>query len=177
MLRQNRLKELLYYNLSSGDFVWLVSASNAIKVGSQAGSPDKDGYIIIQIDGKKYKAHRLAWLYVHGTWPENEIDHENTIKHHNQISNLRPATHAENLANTPHRAVNKLKVKNIHYVARTNRYILQMMLDGKKKHLGCFRTLEEAVTKRDTVASQQHGKFSRTDDFQQPCILSLHPTQ
>ena len=54
---------------------------------------------MITVDGKRYRAHRLAWLYVYGAWPLGRLDHEDTDRQNNRIKNLRPASNAENLHN------------------------------------------------------------------------------
>jgi hypothetical protein len=62
-----RLKEAVSYDPETGEFVW-VQRGRGIRTGSKAGSTDK-GYRIIVIDGVHHLAQRLAWLWVHGTWP------------------------------------------------------------------------------------------------------------
>jgi len=99
MLTQAILKKYLHYNSETGIFTHLIS-TNQVKVGCVAGNIRESGYVYIKVKGKGYMAHCLAWFYVHGVWPEFEIDHEDTIKHHNWLSNLRPATHSQNMHNT-----------------------------------------------------------------------------
>jgi hypothetical protein len=92
-------------SLPTGVFRWRVPRGGK-PAGSIAGCKHKvDGRIYIGIDGRLYKAHRLAWLYVHGEWPPAGIDHRDTIVSHNWIDNLRPATQAQNMQNIrrPHR--------------------------------------------------------------------------
>jgi len=96
MLTQERLKELLEYDPETGVFVWLQTTSNRVKVGSVAGCRRRDGYLLIRLDGKLYLGHRLAWLYVHGEWPANVIDHIDQNKSNNAISNLRDTSMAVN---------------------------------------------------------------------------------
>ena len=92
MLTQERLHEVLNYDPDTGIFTWkerpietfkTVGAGNTWNTryaGTVAGSKDKDGYIVVRIGGKRYFAHRLAFLYVHGYMPEQEIDHDNQVK-------------------------------------------------------------------------------------------------
>jgi len=83
MIIQARLKEILHYSPETGLFIWLVSLSNRIKAGDDAGFiNDISLYRTITVSGKMYQAHRLAWLYVYGVWPEY-IDHINHNRSYN----------------------------------------------------------------------------------------------
>ncbi|HHK4055192.1 TPA: hypothetical protein ACQSSJ_005219, partial [Pseudomonas aeruginosa] len=72
-LTQERLKELLRYDTETGEFTWLARKGSRALVGSKAGSNDGQGYIRIAIDGRRYRAHRLAWLYCYGKWPAAQV--------------------------------------------------------------------------------------------------------
>jgi hypothetical protein len=97
-LTQERLKELLHYDPETGVFTWLQTRGQQTR-GCKAGSPDKDGYIKIGINRRSYRAHRLAWFYVNGSWPTELIDHINGEKADNRIANLRKADFSENCQN------------------------------------------------------------------------------
>lgn len=95
-----RLKEVLDYNASTGVFVWKVALSRRIRVGGVEGTVNHEprgGYCKICIDRRIYAAHRLAWFYTYGRWPDDELDHKNTDKVGNSINNLRECTRGENL--------------------------------------------------------------------------------
>lgn len=93
-LKHNRLLEQLKYDPLTGVFTWLVTR-NRITQGDVAGSVSKEGYRVIRIDGEHHKAHRLAWFYVHGSWPSGIIDHKDGNKDNNKIKNLRDTSQAE----------------------------------------------------------------------------------
>jgi len=98
-MTQEELHQLLDYNPETGEFFWKVN-SRCIKVGQKAGYVCKThGYEHIFINKKQYRSHRLAWLYVHGKWPEPEIDHINRVKTDNRIANLREADRSMNNLN------------------------------------------------------------------------------
>lgn len=98
-LTAERLREVLDYAPKTGVFTWRMKRGRAA-AGSIAGCKHKhDGRIYIGIDGRLYKAHRLAWLYMKGAWPPAGIDHRDGIPDHNWIANLRPATQAQNSQN------------------------------------------------------------------------------
>jgi len=92
MIDARRLRKLFHYDPNTGIFIRL--SRNCI-----AGSKDTKGAIQIWIDGERYFAHRLAWLYVKGVWPPIDIDHKDRVKSNNRWNNLRLATHSQNRAN------------------------------------------------------------------------------
>lgn len=93
------LRELLAYNPDTGVFVWRQNHQFHKVAGKRAGTLSRAGYRYISIKGHKMLAHRLAWLYVHGVWPDGLIDHINGDPDDNRIANLRVATHGENMQN------------------------------------------------------------------------------
>lgn len=98
MIALSTLKKLLSYNPCTGEFHWKPQnpPRPRIPVGRRAGWRKKDGYIHLQVEGKTYYAHVLAWFYVYGEWPL-EIDHIDEVKWHNGIFNLLNGTHSDNL--------------------------------------------------------------------------------
>lgn len=144
MLTQDRLQELLSYNPDSGLFTWLVPVSRRIKVGGIAGSPSSGGYVRIHIDGKKYKAHRLAWLYTSGKWPAECIDHINGIRNDNRMLNLREATNSENKQNLRVANVNnKTGLLGVSY-RKSGKFIARITINGARIDIGNFNNAEEA---------------------------------
>jgi len=86
-LTQEKLKELLYYDQLTGVFKWKIKPRQSVNIGDIAGTILKKGYISIAINRKRYQAHRLAWLYVYGVYPD-QIDHQNHVRNDNRIINL-----------------------------------------------------------------------------------------
>lgn len=114
MLTQQRLKELLVYNPETGVFRRLVARPNA-PAGSVAGSALPTGHLRISVDGQRYFAHRLAWFYVYGCWPNGDLDHRDRRPNHNAIDNLREATTSQNQANVGLRKDNMSGYRGVCY--------------------------------------------------------------
>lgn len=142
-LTAERLREVLDYDPATGLFTRKVRTARNVQVGDVAGSLNGKGYICIRVDGRSHKAHRLAWLYVHGVWPQSGIDHINGIKDDNHIINLREATHSDNQQNLrkPH-ADNKIGLLG---VSRSQgKFKAQIKVYGKVRTIGRFHTPEAA---------------------------------
>jgi len=143
-LTQKRLKELLEYNPETGIFVWKVTNSN-VKIGSKAGSKNSDGYIYISVDGKSYRLHRLAWLFVYGYFPKGDLDHKDQIRDNNRIKNLREATQSQNTINSKIRSDNTSGIKGVHYCKDNQKWQVSINALGKRVYLGYYENKLEAV--------------------------------
>ena len=128
-------------------------------IGKPAGTIDTYGRLLVSKDKRQYFAHRLAWFYVHGVFPDKDIDHINGDHSDNRIENLRLVSHAENMQN--HRSARSDSATGIIGVMQRNRkrspWYAEIRLNGKKKYLGSFATKEEAqqaflIAKRDMHA-------------------------
>ena len=145
MITASRLKELIEYCPNTGLMIWKKDNSNPnrIKAGSFVGTVTKKGYVNVQIDKKMYKAHRLAWLYVYGEMPSKQIDHINGVRSDNRISNLREANNLQNSHNR--RKPNNVSTTGfLGVVKKKDRFQSRINVNGKRFHLGCFDTAEEA---------------------------------
>jgi HNH endonuclease/AP2 domain len=147
-----RVKSLLTFDEQSGVFHWKVPRKGT-RIDKKAGCVGSDGYWKIKIDGADYKAHRLAWLYLYGCWPTDQIDHINGIKTDNRISNLRLVTPNQNQQNRKP----KKGGTGIKGVWRSkNRFIAQIAVNGKSIYLGSFKTKEEAGSAYAKAAKKLH---------------------
>ena len=115
-----------------------------MQAGMVAGCVDQFGYVRVIIKGRNYRAHRIIWLWVHGKWPENELDHIDGVRSHNWLKNLREATRAQNM-------LNKRRYKNnsTGFIGVTlkyeGKYEARYKFDGKQVSIGFFDTAEEAA--------------------------------
>ena len=153
MLTLERLKEVLNFDLETGIFNWKQKRGSK-PVGSIAGAPQNKGYIQIMIDNRNYLAHRLAWFYVYGEWPKNQIDHINRIKTDNSIKNLRDVDGSTNLHNVGTRSHNTSGVNGVYWSNRSKKWICTIEINTKKHWLGSFSTLEDAKKCRELKNKQ-----------------------
>lgn len=155
-----RLREVLSYDPTTGEFRWLVSTARRIKVGDRAGMNMPIGYRSIRIDRQAYYEHRLAWFYVTGSWPENQIDHIDLNYTNNAFNNLRPATAAENKLNRKAYSNNKVGLKGVCF--SKGKYQATIRYNNKQHFLGYFSTPEEAHAAYCKAANDLHKDFART---------------
>ena len=127
----------------------------------KVGSTDKDGYLVIMIARKTYKAHRLAWLYVNGAWPAGQIDHINGVKSDNRICNLREATNAQNAVNTGVIKTNTSGLKGVSYSSSHRKFRAQIMRGGRNRTIGLFDSAQAAHEAYAKAATECFGEFAR----------------
>lgn len=166
MLTAEYVRTLLDYNLSNGEFRWRYRKNSSNSWNSRyaeilAGTFDKDGYRVIKIDRKSYKAHRLAWLIVSGSWPVYEIDHKDGNRSNNAWTNLREATHAQNSRNYKTPVNNTSGIKGVYWHKECRKWMAKITVNAKLKHLGVFDTIEEATQMRLAAELEVYGEFRR----------------
>lgn len=160
-ISHDRLTFVLDYNPDDGQFRWRNPTHSKYKVGDIAGSQHIQGYYGIKIDRVFYRRCRLAWFFVHREWPRHQLDHINRDKSDDRLANLRECTNAQNQWNTISKVNSKLGTKNVHFSKRLGKYVADIRVNGRTKHLGCFDTLAEAIASRNTAAMLIHGEFFR----------------
>lgn len=159
MIDQATLKSLMEYDPLTGLWRWVRPNSGRAKKGWFRGSKSSTGYLVIQVNKKLYGAHRLAWLYVHGSLPEEHIDHINCDKEDNRIDNLRTATHAENLWNRRHTVRSSTGVKGVFKNKRG--YRAEIQANKRRYFVGYFSSVEDAMVAIENASSAIHGRYGR----------------
>lgn len=175
MITQQRLHELVTYDLDAGTFTWLVDRGYKAKAGSIAGCYCKDGYVRIRLDDKLYTGHRMAWLYLYGELLDKpfEIDHIDNNRSNNAKNNLRKVDRSQNNCNITHKKNNKLGLKNISVATTKNvgyeklyyTYSVEVKLKGiRKRKVFPYNDegLQQAIKWRDKTLNELHGEYSRT---------------
>jgi len=147
MLTQERLKELFHYDPLTGLFTRKITITYNSKAGDVAKSIDSHGYIRIAIDGKRYKAHRLAFLYMENWLPEH-VDHDDHIRINNKWKNLNAANNLTNHKNMSMQSRNKSGFTGVHKSKNYDKWIVQIRNKGKTIHIGSFAKKEDALKAR-----------------------------
>ncbi len=160
MLTADVLRSELRYDAETGHFRWRDDRPprpGPDVRGKDAGTRIWSGYVVIKIGGKRYYAHRLAWLYVQGEWPQTALDHADGNRANNAIGNLRISTHAQNSTNkhtqrhiAPYRGV----------MPHGPGFVARIHAGGKRHYLGYFTTAEEARDAYVAKAKELHGDFA-----------------
>ena len=159
MVTVERLKEVLSYNPETGEFRWSPVPRKGVRSGQPAGNITTDGNgLRIRIDRIAYKAHRLAWLYVHGRWPSIQIDHINGNPYDNRLVNLREATPSQNQGNQRKRVDSTSGRKG---VARSSAKQERWRAHFRGRYLGSFETKEDAHAAYQRAAAEHFGEFAR----------------
>lgn len=158
MITFEELNRLLTYDPETGVFSWIFPQKG--RRGNEAGTVTSHGYRQLNLNQKLYYGHRLAWLFVHGKWPAGQIDHINGNGQDNRISNLREATHSENLRNCPLSKRNKSGYKGVSFDNKNRKWQAVINVNGSRHHLGFFLLKEDAVAAIKTAREQLHGEFA-----------------
>ena len=173
-ITQDFLKSILEYDPDTGTFTWKPrpvrpefsrtdKVWNAAWSGKVAGTLCH-GYVKLCIGyGKQYNAHRLAWLYMTGEWPEHDIDHIDLDRSNNAFSNLREATRWQNILNKRRRSDNKSGHKGVSQHTQSGMWRARVSMNGKVVHCSLHKTKEAAAAAYEAAARELHGEFARTD--------------
>jgi hypothetical protein len=154
------LRDLFSYSVIEGALYWKKRLSSRARLDTPAGCTDREGYMMITINGKSYRRHRLIWAYFYGDPGTNtEIDHINRIKGDDRIENLRLATRQENSYNVVY-STNKSGHPGVCWHKRDKKWRVSIRVNGVNKHLGYYTQLDDACQAYKTAALKYHGSYS-----------------
>lgn len=156
-----KLRELLHYDPATGVFTRLVCTGGryGAAVGTVAGTLSDQGYVMVSVMSKQYRAHRLAWLYMTGEWPASEVDHRDGVRTNNAWGNLRDVPPGINQQNK-RRAMSHSKtgLLGASYNTRDRRFVARIKdAAGKYRSLGGFDTAEQAHAAYVSAKRQLHA--------------------
>lgn len=166
MITQDQLQQRLHYDPETGVFTRKnVSRWHARCTGAECTTLDTDGYIVISltVDGRKrlHKAHRLAWLYVTGSFPDGPIDHRNRVRTDNRFRNLRCATSELNNQNRGVAKNNTSGVTGVRFNIADGRWRAAIQAEKKYVFLGLFDNFDDAVAARLRAEDVYHPRKYR----------------
>lgn len=160
-LTATRLRSIVDYSAETGLFQWRDTSCKKMRC-KPAGCTKENGYVLISADNNIYRAHRLAWLYVHGRWPRKHLDHINGNPSDNRLSNLREATIPENMSNSKRPATNTSGYKGVSWHAGGNKWQAHIRYAGRSVYLGLFPGAKKAHEAYCAAARKLKKEFART---------------
>lgn len=163
MITQKELKRQFLYCKKTGLFTRKISNNKRFKIGDIVGSENYYGYINVFINGKIYPAHRLAFLYMNGKFPDSQIDHINHIRNDNRWANLRPVSNIENHKNRTKNNNNSSGHSGVSWHKNNCKWQSRISINGKETYLGLFDKKEDAIKTRQNAEikykyHKNHGK-------------------
>lgn len=162
---QELLKEIYEYSEATGLFIFK-KTRGGVKRGSIAGSAIKSGesfYLRVNIGGVQLMAHRLAWLYVYGVFPVNEIDHIDGDSMNNRICNLREATRKQNNENVKLRTNNTSGYRGVAWSASAKKWRAMLQHNKKPIHVGYFSDANEASLAVTEMRSKLFSHYTQRE--------------
>lgn len=155
----DRMRQFLDYDPDTGKFVWLKkrTMNSTANVGDEAGSIDENGYRRLMFDGKKIRAHRLAFLFMGMAMPE-QVDHINGDRSDNRWSNLRPSSAQVNPKNACRRKDSRTAVTGVTFSKQHGKWKVRVNRAGVTEYLGLFSNLLDAAAAR--ISKQNSYEYS-----------------
>lgn len=155
------VKNIFYYDPETGDMFWR-ERKQGRKFG-KIGTPDKDGYLVVHMNFRKerYPVHRLAWAFINGEWPKDQIDHINGVKSDNRLVNLREANTMQNMRNVPKQSHNSSGLKGVSWHKLRGKWRADIKNNGKRIWLGLHDCPAAASFSYQIAADKMHGQFAR----------------
>lgn len=162
------ISEVLKYDPDTGSFEWKPRPREMFRslhefvrwnnryAGKPTGNKHYSGYVHLIFLGRRFAAHRVAWLFLYGQWPEGEIDHVNGIRSDNRGTNLRDVDRSGNQRNASRRTDNTSGVVGVVWSKRASKWASRINIYGQRKNLGFFDQLEDAVAARK-AAEREYG--------------------
>lgn len=155
MITQEELKELVHYDPETGVFTHATTKNGAVEIGQVAGCKHTDisgkRYMYITLKRKKYRAHRMVWLYIYGELPPRFIDHINGDGTDNRLINLRLVDDVQNARNQRRQKNNTTGVSGVTWHKQCRKWCVRINNGTERLYLGLFDTLLDAAVVRITA--------------------------
>lgn len=146
-MTHNELLQIVRYIPETGEFISLPGNKYSNQpVGNRLGTVHKTkGYRYITIKHKTYREHRVAFFYMTGKWPDDQIDHINQNKADNRWINLREVSAATNCQNRPMFKNNKSGYTGVVWNKQCQKWQVNCRANSKIFYLGLYTNLSEAA--------------------------------
>lgn len=155
------VRKIFCYDPETGFLFWRERKQG--RTFGAVGRKDNDGYLFFKMNRHKdrFCVHRVAWAYVHGKWPADQIDHINGNKSDNRLCNLREASTTENMWNVGKQSHNTSGLKAVSWHEARQNWRATMKIAGAHKHLGSSKCPAVAHFIYQIAADKIHGSFAR----------------
>jgi hypothetical protein len=167
VLSLEKIKELLEIDETSFTGLrWKISATNRTKIGDSAGSINGNGYLQVQIGGKKYYNHRIIYALYHNIELDQlpvMLDHIDCNPENNRISNIRACTQNENQRNKRKPINNTSDIKGVCWHKQHQKWHAQISVNNKVNHIGYFKNILDAADAYKKACIELHGEFARPE--------------
>lgn len=163
-ITQAYLKQVYSYNPETGLFIWK-KARRSCDVGKIAGTKTGNGYIYLSIDSVRYLAHRMAWLYMTGSLPEDQIDHRNRDRSDNMFNNLRSCSKSQNLGNSPKPKNNTSGYKGVSWDRAVEKWRVSVCFQKKHHYIGRYTDKKIAAKAYNKKALELFGEFAGLNEI------------
>lgn len=153
----------LKYDHHTGRFTWNVNKPGVYaRKGNRAGNIRGDGYRQIRVDGHLYLEHRLAWFYMNGVWPDEQVDHRTGDRSDNRWEQLRGASKSQNQANQNGHRHRERPYIGVDMHTRASGVVWRSSIrkDGLSYHLGYFQEPEDAYMARVVAELALYGDYA-----------------
>lgn len=150
------LRRNLQYDPDTGHWIWLITQSNKVQAGDRAGTVTTSGYLRVRFGSIGYVSARLAWFYMTGKWPQEQIDHINKIRLDDRWINLREANFSQNQINKAIQTNNTSGYKGVSWDTASSKWEVRV----NRVYLGRYDTIEEAILVRDEFVAKWQGEFA-----------------
>lgn len=163
MLTQNEALSIFSYDPETGTLFNKINRKPRAKKGEKAGSKHINGYVHLSVKGKRYLAHRVVWLIIHGKFPRYGLDHINGNPEDNRLINLREVPQSENVKNSSLPKNNTTGELGVYKNKTGKKWRAQIQVNKKSLHLGTFKNKQDALTARKEAElnynfHMNHGK-------------------
>ena len=119
---------------------------------------DKNGYIVTDCNQYRIYMHRLIML--DDLDSDTYIDHIGHVKNDNRKSVLRECTQSENMSNSSMYKNNTSGETGIWWFSDRNRWVAEIRVNNKKKIIGYFSDIKDAIKARKNAEEKYFGSFS-----------------